>query len=131
MYKLTFILFAFFSLALPILAVPVPASDEINAQEKRDTYSGQGTWYDTGLGNCGWESNNNELVVAVSESVYSNGAHCGKSVLVHSGGKSAQATVVDSCQACGADDLDMSPTMFQKFSGLGTGVIPIQWSYTS
>jgi hypothetical protein len=41
MYKLTFILFAFFSLALPILAVPVPASDEINAQEKRDTYSGQ------------------------------------------------------------------------------------------
>jgi hypothetical protein len=41
MYKLTFILFSFFSFALPILAVPVPASDEINALEKRVTYSGR------------------------------------------------------------------------------------------
>ncbi|KAF8469404.1 RlpA-like double-psi beta-barrel-protein domain-containing protein-containing protein [Russula ochroleuca] len=131
MYKLTFILFSFFSFALPILAVPVPASDEINALEKRVTYSGRGTWYETGMGNCGWENNDNQLVVAVSESVYSNGVHCGKTVLVHSGGKTAQAEVVDSCPGCGENDLDMSPAMFQHFSGLGTGVISIQWSYTS
>lgn len=41
MYKLTFILFAFFSVALPILALPVPESDEINALEKRVSYSGR------------------------------------------------------------------------------------------
>ena len=31
MYKLTLILFAFFSLVLPILAAPVPASDEVSS----------------------------------------------------------------------------------------------------
>jgi hypothetical protein len=35
MYKLTFVLFAFFSLVLPILAVPIPALDEIDRLEKR------------------------------------------------------------------------------------------------
>jgi hypothetical protein len=32
MYKLTLILFAFFSLVLPILAVPVPASEAVDGQ---------------------------------------------------------------------------------------------------
>ena len=31
MYKLSLILLAFFSLVLPILAAPVPSSDEVNA----------------------------------------------------------------------------------------------------
>jgi hypothetical protein len=41
MYKLTLILFAFFTLVLPILAVPVPASDEIDGLEKRTTFTGR------------------------------------------------------------------------------------------
>ena len=40
MYKLTLILFAFFSLVLPILAVPVPASDQVDG--KRAALSGSG-----------------------------------------------------------------------------------------
>jgi hypothetical protein len=40
MYKLTLILFALFSLALPILAAPVPASDEVDV--KRATLTGSG-----------------------------------------------------------------------------------------
>jgi len=41
MYKLTLILFTFFSLVLPILAVPVPASDEINGKTVAFTGSGR------------------------------------------------------------------------------------------
>lgn len=37
MYKLTLILFALFSLVLPILAVPVPASDAVDGQETTNT----------------------------------------------------------------------------------------------
>ena len=43
MYKLTLILFAFFSLVLPILAVPVPASDQIDGKSAtRATLTGSG-----------------------------------------------------------------------------------------
>lgn len=35
MYKLTFILFTFFSLVLPILAVPTPVPEIFNGPEKR------------------------------------------------------------------------------------------------
>ena len=41
MYKLTMILFALFSLVLPILAIPVPSSDAIDGVEKRGTNTGQ------------------------------------------------------------------------------------------
>jgi hypothetical protein len=41
MYSLTLALFAFFSLILPILAVPVPEPIDINRLEKRTTFNGE------------------------------------------------------------------------------------------
>ena len=41
MYKLTLILFAFFSLVLPILAAPVPASDQVDGKGATLTGSGR------------------------------------------------------------------------------------------
>lgn len=37
MYKLTLILFAFFSLVFPIFAVPIPVPNEIDGLAQRDT----------------------------------------------------------------------------------------------
>lgn len=41
-------------------------------------YFSQGTWYDTGLGACGWNNVNSDAVIALSPSVYSGGSHCGQ-----------------------------------------------------
>lgn len=96
MYKLTWILVAFFTLTLSALAAPVP--EEFQGLEKRTTHSGrvrvlisfnrswcrpshlQGTWYYTGLGNCGWTNSNSQLVVAMPQSLYdeNNGSNCGQ-----------------------------------------------------
>jgi hypothetical protein len=40
MYKFTLVLSAFFSLALPILALPAPVPDEIDGLGKRASFSG-------------------------------------------------------------------------------------------
>lgn len=42
MYKLTLILFSFFSLVFPILAVPMPVPNEIDGLAQRDgSYNGE------------------------------------------------------------------------------------------
>jgi hypothetical protein len=41
MYKLTWILFTFFSLILPVLSAPVPAPEEFENLEKRTTHTGR------------------------------------------------------------------------------------------
>jgi hypothetical protein len=124
MYKLTLVLFAFFSLVLPIFAVPVPVPVGL---VKRNT--GRGTFYTPGLGNCGTTNYASQLVVAVSTQIYDNGAHCGKSVQINYDGKSVMAKVVDSCPGCGKDDLDMSSTAFGKLAPTSKGVIEINWEF--
>jgi hypothetical protein len=98
MYKLTWILVTFFALSLSVLAAPVPVPEEGQDLEKRITHDGrvrlyasfycswcrpsdlQGTWYDTGLGNCGWTNTNGQLVVAMPETLYkqNGGSNCGQ-----------------------------------------------------
>ncbi|KAH9988526.1 RlpA-like double-psi beta-barrel-protein domain-containing protein-containing protein [Russula vinacea] len=127
MYKLTFILFTFFSLVLPILAVPTPVPENFDGLEKRTV--GKGTWYYPGLGNCGETNSASELVVAISSQIYDNGAHCLKQVQISYGGQSVNAIIVDSCPTCGQDDLDMSPATFKKLAPLSQGDIEINWEY--
>jgi len=122
-------LFALFSLILPIFSAPVPVPEEVVELDKRSALagSGRGTWYEPGLGSCGQTNNRNQLVVALSESIMNKAADCGKSVQITSNGKTANALVVDSCPGCGSGDLDMSPALFQHFASLGQGVIHINW----
>ncbi|KAI0287944.1 expansin family protein [Russula brevipes] len=128
MYKLTLILFALISLVLPIIAAPVP--EEAGELEKRATHAGRGTWYDAGLGNCGWTNKGSDLIVAISKGFYdqTGGSNCGKHVQINSGGKTVTAQIVDSCPGCGPNDLDMSRALFQHFAPLSVGVLHITWS---
>ncbi|KAK7444274.1 hypothetical protein VKT23_001168 [Stygiomarasmius scandens] len=108
-----------------VFAAPVPV-----ANQRRDLFSGTATYFEVGLGNCGWQSVDTDWVVALAKSTYGDGEHCGKQVkITNSDGTEATATVVDSCQSCAAGDLDMSPGLFSHFASLGLGVFSISWEF--
>ncbi len=128
-------------------AAPVPASTTQEAAPAAattpasgsGTFTGQGTYFEIGLGACGNTNTDQELVCAVSASRYDSaltGSNpntdplCGKQITVSANGKSVTLTVVDRCQACAEDDLDLSPTAFQQLSPLSAGRMPITWSYS-
>ncbi|KAI9443493.1 expansin family protein [Lactarius indigo] len=131
MYKLAWILVAFFAFTLSALAAPIPVPDESQELDKRTTHVGRGTWYEPGLGNCGWTNNRNQLVVAMPKSLYdqNNGSNCGQMVQISYGGKSVTAKMVDSCPGCGGNDLDMSPATFGTLAPLSEGVIKVSWHF--
>lgn len=109
--------------ASAVLLIPLTAGAAHAA-----TYSGRGSWYDPGLGGCGTTNTASQLVVAIPQQNFSS-AQCGKTVQVTYGGKSVIAKVADSCPACGANDLDLSPAVFQALAPLAVGVEPITWKY--
>ncbi|KAI8378621.1 RlpA-like double-psi beta-barrel-protein domain-containing protein-containing protein [Blakeslea trispora] len=100
---------------------------------------GRGTFYDVsvGLGSCGRQSKNSDLVVAVNHVQMKNGAnpnnnpHCGRRVkIVGKTGKPINAEVVDTCPGCAVGCLDMSSSLFQKVCGeLSMGTCPIKWDF--
>lgn len=94
------------------------------------------TYYDVGLGSCGWTSTPNEDIVAVPHQMMSNGANpnnnpnCGKMVTIHYGGKTKKAKVVDTCGGCSPGDLDMSTGLFKFFAPMSEGRVGgMKWSY--
>jgi len=97
--------------------------------EKRITHSGQGTWYEPGLGNCGDWDGANSPVVALSLERYGSGGNCNQWVEIHHNGKTAYGKVRDSCQGCNTFDLDMSPSLFSQLAPTSAGRISITWSF--
>ncbi|EPQ27477.1 uncharacterized protein PFL1_05015 [Pseudozyma flocculosa PF-1] len=101
------------------------------ALEKRGKrrYSGKGTYFYPGLGNCGGWSGNNDLMVAVPTSMYGGGKHCNKWMRICSSGKCVNAQVKDSCPSCSWGSLDLSPRAFKALAPLSRGVISVTWNY--
>lgn len=94
------------------------------------------TYYDVGLGSCGWTSTPNEYIVAIPHQQMNNPTNpnanplCGKTVSIHYGGKTAQAKVVDTCGGCSPGDLDMSTSLFSFFAPMSAGRVGgMTWSY--
>ncbi|KAF7795163.1 hypothetical protein EIP86_006312 [Pleurotus ostreatoroseus] len=99
--------------------------------EKRVTHSGRGTWFDTGLGACGWTNVNTDKIIAISSSIYGSGTNCGQYIQITNtaNGKTAYGTVADSCPGCGASDLDLTPSLFEELGDLSEGVLAISWHF--
>jgi len=106
------------------------------------SHNGQGTFYDTGLTACGVTNNDGEMIVAVSHTLFDsfpgyNGANpnnnpiCGKKIKANFKGKSVIVTVTDRCEGCKPDDLDFTPTAFQRLIGdLGLGRVDgVSWDF--
>lgn len=118
---------AFFPL---ISAAPAPVSP--NELVRRDN-SGDVTYFNVGLGACGWNSVDSDLVVAMSAGlmgIQSNGnPNCGKKIKVNYGGKSVIVTVVDKCMGCATYDLDLSPAAFEQLAPKSAGRIKGTWTF--
>ncbi|KAL0572119.1 hypothetical protein V5O48_009846 [Marasmius crinis-equi] len=91
------------------------------------------TWYDPGLGACGITNGPNDLIAAVSVSVYNNfpGATpnpnlnpiCKKKARVTANGKSVDVTIVDKCPGCSDGSIDLSPAAFKVLAAQSVGRI--------
>jgi hypothetical protein len=105
------------------------------------TFTGDGTFYSTGLGACGITNNDSQMIAAASESLfdtfpgYTSGDPnqnpiCGKQVSVSYGGVTITVTLTDRCTGCAYGSLDFSPAAFDKFAAPSVGRIHnIEWHF--
>jgi len=105
------------------------------------TFTGDGTFYGTGLGACGITNKDTDFIAAASELFFDvfpgyNGANpnnnpmCGRKVAVEYQGKSVTVTLVDRCTACAYGALDFSPAAFNTIADPATGRIhDISWHF--
>ncbi|KAG9247113.1 RlpA-like double-psi beta-barrel-protein domain-containing protein-containing protein [Calycina marina] len=105
-------------------------------------FTGDITYYRTGLGACGVTSTDTDSIVAVShiifdaEMVDDNPNHDtlrGKKIRITrlNNGKNAsvEVTVVDRCVGCATKDLDLSITMFTKLAAQALGRTKASWAW--
>ncbi|KAK9467883.1 RlpA-like double-psi beta-barrel-protein domain-containing protein-containing protein [Lipomyces arxii] len=101
------------------------------------TYSGDGTFYSTGLGSCGQTSTDSDFIVAISNQLMSASSTgnpnsnplCGQTITAYRDGRSVTVTVVDTCMGCAEYDLDFSPAAFDVLGTPDEGRVPITWSW--
>lgn len=93
------------------------------------TYTGDITFYDAGLGSCGWTTDgSSEYVVALSHLLIgeksNDNPYCGRMIEVTRGGKSVKAKVVDKCMGCAHDNVDLSRVAFNELAHEDEGRVP-------
>ncbi|KAM0420906.1 hypothetical protein ACHAPT_011295 [Fusarium lateritium] len=109
-------------LALPLLANAAPAVAPRG--------QGEVTYYHPGLGACGQTHGDGDLVVALSASLYDAQKPCGRHIRVKGSAGEVIAKVVDRCEGCAYNDIDLSPTAFQQSIGpLSIGRTSTTWDW--
>ncbi|KAG6332260.1 hypothetical protein ID866_6831 [Astraeus odoratus] len=104
------------------------------------TQTGQGTFFNTGLGACGITNNDGEHIAAVSQLLFdiypgytgtnpNTNPICGKTVTAHYQGRSTTVIITDRCVACAITDLDFSPAAFNDLADPAQGRIDITWEW--
>ncbi|KAJ5563262.1 Barwin-related endoglucanase [Penicillium sp. DV-2018c] len=100
------------------------------------TYGGDLTWFNTGLGGCGWYNQPSDAICAVSHIVYdrmnvdSNPNHnqlCGRKIRIKRGDREIDVTVADRCEGCKEFDIDVTTGVFEKLGSLKEGRVHIDW----
>lgn len=116
---------------------PLEPTSSSTTSPTQGEFSGDGTFYNTGLGSCGIVSNDSEFVVALGYELYdsvntpnpNNNPLCGRKITVFRGNKSVQVTVVDRCPGCSSTSLDLSPAAFNVLGAPEEGRISITWKW--
>jgi len=113
------------------------ASTAASSGSGSGNFSGQGTYYDTGLGSCGITSASTDYIVAISHLLMDGSytanpnanPYCGKKIRAFRNGKSVDVTVVDRCTGCALDDLDFSESAFLQLASIDEGRVDITWEW--
>jgi len=113
--------------AAPVAMVERDETDQ--SLDKRTTHTGRGTWFYPGLGACGYTDGSGDPIVAISSKRWGTGSNCDQWLKITADGKTAYARARDECPSCGSGDLDMSPSLFEKFASLDVGVLSISWNF--
>ncbi|CAO1615964.1 unnamed protein product [Sympodiomycopsis kandeliae] len=100
---------------------------------------GQATFYNTGLGACGWTNKDSDYIVALPVGVWnriggsvSNGnIVCGKKLKVSNGKTAIEVEITDQCPSCDDGHLDLSPAAFKSLGAESQGVLPISWGWVN
>ncbi|KAG9301182.1 hypothetical protein G9A89_012565 [Geosiphon pyriformis] len=101
-----------------------------------EKHSGQGTYFNPGLGACGAVDNDNSQMVALGSPFFdqytpngnpNHNSLCGKQIRIYFEGKSVDGIIHDRCPECAAGDVDMSPFMFNQIADQSRGRINIEW----
>ncbi|GAA5815515.1 hypothetical protein MFLAVUS_009027 [Mucor flavus] len=116
-------------------AKPSPTPKKNASSSSSSDYSGDATFYGTGLGSCGIVSKDSDYIVALNHGQMKNGANpnhnelCGKKITAHGPDGSITVTIVDTCPGCAIGDLDLSPAAFAKIADMDRGRVPVSWSF--
>ncbi|KAI9254955.1 RlpA-like double-psi beta-barrel-protein domain-containing protein-containing protein [Helicostylum pulchrum] len=116
-------------------AKPSPTPKKNASSSSSSDYSGDATFYGTGLGSCGIVSKDSDYIVALNHGQMKNGANpnnnalCGKKITAHGPDGSITVTIVDTCPGCAVGDLDLSPAAFSKIADMDRGRVPVSWSF--
>jgi hypothetical protein len=128
-------------------ATSSPAPPEVSVSSTGGNYggspgggsSGVATFYTTGTGSCGKVSQDSDHIVAISYVLMNakstgnpnNNPYCGQQIEVSRGGKSVVCTVVDTCEGCTPEHLDLSPSAFDMLGQPAEGLIPITYKWVN
>ncbi|KIR57909.1 B2-aldehyde-forming enzyme [Cryptococcus bacillisporus CA1873] len=95
------------------------------------TYTGVGTFYYTGLGACGLNSQDSDFMVALNSAQYGSGypgPQCFKYITIQMGSTTIGGVeILDECPTCDYGSLDLSPGLFTHFADYDAGTIHITW----
>lgn len=118
---------AAFTLALAgasALAAPVANNNNLAARSQ----TGKATFFEPGLGACGWQSSASDHIAAIDSAQYAGGSNCGKWATVFHGDSSVRVKIVDECPTCpSSSSLDLSPAAFSALASQDLGEIDITW----
>lgn len=106
-------------------------------KDKKGYFKGLGTWYDIdkGITYCNSKHNNNESVVALSKWWFNNNKSgidnlCGEKINLKYKKIVTEATVVDQCCICDTNNIDMTPSLFNKFKNKDIGIFNnLEWEF--
>ncbi|KAJ3787974.1 RlpA-like double-psi beta-barrel-protein domain-containing protein-containing protein [Lentinula aff. detonsa] len=93
------------------------------SNSKRDSTTGDFTYYVAGLGACGTTNTASDYIVALNSDQWDGGSHCYEMISLSYGGKTVTAQVTDECPTCSFGQLDLTYSLFAALSGGDPNVI--------
>jgi len=110
----------------------------INTALAGGIHRGDITFYQPGLGACGRFNSASDKIAAVSHTLFdqftpggnpNRNSLCGKRIQVTFGSRRVIVTMVDRCEGCGPNDIDLSPSAFARLDSLNAGRIRGSWKF--